>query len=61
MFNSISQNPPERIGKIFCDLSFQGKSTTFAPGREDWNIPKQTATSMHFKVRTIFIIITNLF
>ena len=50
MFHSISQNPPHRVGKIFCDLSYFGKSTTFAPGREDWNLKKISHAHEKFNV-----------
>ena len=50
MFHSISENPPHRVGKIFCDLSYFGKSTTFAPGREDWNLKKISHTHEKFNV-----------
>ena len=50
MFHSISQNPPHRVGKIFCDLSYIGKSTTFAPGREDWNLKKISHAHEKFNV-----------
>ena len=38
MFHSISENPPYRVGKIFPERSIQGKATTFAFGRPDWNV-----------------------
>ena len=50
MFHSISENPPHRVGKIFCDLSYFGKSTTFAPGREDWNLKKISHAHEKFEV-----------
>ena len=50
MFNAISENPPHRVGKIFSEQSYIGKSTTFAPGREDWNLPKQTRNKMDYTV-----------
>ena len=43
MFHSMSENPPHRVGKIFPPASLHGKSTTFEPGREDWNLPHVTA------------------
>ena len=56
MFNSISENPPHRVGKIFSQQSYIGKSTTFAPGREDWNLPKETRNKMDFKVSKFILI-----
>ena len=50
MFHSMSENPPHRVGKIFSRLSYWGKSTTFAPGREDWNLPKISDTQRRFIV-----------
>ena len=50
MFHSMSENPPHRVGKIFSKLSVWGKSTTFAPGREDWNLPKISDTKRRFVV-----------
>ena len=46
----MSDNPPHRVGKIFGKNSVQGKSTTFAPGREDWNLPKISDTKRQFVV-----------
>jgi hypothetical protein len=46
----MSENPPHRVGKIFSRLSYWGKSTTFAPGREDWNLPKISDTHRRFVV-----------
>lgn len=50
MFHSMSENPPHRVGKIFSHLSYWGKSTTFEPGREDWNLPKISDTKRRFVV-----------
>ena len=55
MFHSISENPPHRVGKIFCDLSYFGKSTTFAPGREDWNLKKISHTHEKFNVSSLLL------
>ena len=55
MFHSISENPPHRVGKIFCDLSYFGKSTTFAPGREDWNLKKISHNHEKFEVSNKFL------
>lgn len=52
MFHSMSENPPHRVGKIFSHLSYWGKSTTFAPGREDWNLPQVSDTTRKFTVST---------
>ena len=46
----MSENPPHRVGKIFSHLSYWGKSTTFEPGREDWNLPKISDTKRRFVV-----------
>ena len=29
MFKTMSENPPERVGKHFSEQSYYGKSTTF--------------------------------
>lgn len=54
MFHSMSENPPHRVGKIFSHLSVWGKSTTFEPGRADWNLPKISDTQRRFVVSTFF-------
>ena len=51
MFHTISKNPPDKIGKIFSDQSYIGKSTTYATGREDWNVPFVSHTHTKFNVR----------
>ena len=61
MFHSISENPPHRVGKIFCDLSYFGKSTTFAPGREDWNLKKISHAHEKFEVSFLVKLIFNEF
>ena len=50
MFRSITEEPPPRIGKIFSEGSFHGKSTTYAPGREDWNTDYKTHMTKSFVV-----------
>jgi len=50
MFRSITQNPDPRVGKIFGPGSFVGKSTTFAPGRADWNTDYVTHMDRSFIV-----------
>ena len=50
MFRTISQNPPPRVGKIFGSMSYHGKSTTFAQGREDWNTDYKTHMSKSYVV-----------
>jgi len=56
----MSENPPHRVGKIFSNQSYIGKSTTYAPGREDWNLKKISHTHSNFNV-SHFSIIFNLF
>ena len=53
MFRSISQNPEPRVGKIFGPGSYHGKSTTYAPGRVDWNTDYKTHMDRGFVVSRI--------
>ena len=50
MFHTISENPPYRVGKIFSDQSYYGKSTTYATGRDEWNLPKISHMHENFTV-----------
>ena len=50
MFRSITVEPAPRIGKIFAAGSFHGKSTTYAPGREDWNTDYKTHMERSYAV-----------
>ena len=53
MFRSITEEPEPRIGKIFSKASYVGKSTTYAPGREDWNTDYKTHMSRSYSVSII--------
>lgn len=50
MFRSITEEPEPRIGKIFSKASYFGKSTTYAPGRDDWNTDYKTHMSRSYNV-----------
>lgn len=54
MFRSITEEPEPRIGKIFSKASYVGKSTTYAPGREDWNTDYKTHMSRSYSVSIIY-------
>ena len=53
MFRTITKNPDPRVGKIFSNASYYGKSTTFAQGREDWNTDYKTHMSKSYVVSQI--------
>ena len=55
MFHTMSENPPYRVGKIFSEQSYYGKSTTYAPGNEAWNQPKESVTKAGFGVSPYFL------
>ena len=48
MFSSITQNPPERVGKGFSEMSVTGKATSFFPGLPEWNIKKVSNAHQSF-------------
>ena len=46
MFATITQNPPERVGKGFSQMSVTGKATSYFPGLPEWDVPtKSQATN----------------
>ena len=57
MFATITENPPERPGKKFNEQSTYGKSTTFAPGRDDWNLPMESEAARKYSVSLISLTI----
>ena len=61
MFHTMSENPPHRVGKIFSNQSYIGKSTTYAPGREDWNLKKISHTHSNFNVSHLSITFLSFF
>ena len=54
MFRTITEEPPARIGKIFSKASYYGKSTTYAPGRGDWQCAFDTHQDRNYTVSITF-------
>ena len=56
MFHSITTEPPARVGKIFSSASYNGKSTTYAPGRGDWQCAFDTHQMRNYTVSNLLMI-----